>query len=152
MVDKEIFGGLKNAIERGSSLKEAMMSFYNAGYAKKDIEEAAREFQMEQFQMKNPQYQQPQNFQPIPQSFQQLQVPQAQMPKPPINATPLSVYNSPTENQPVQKVSNYAYTPKKRFSWATFLLVIMLLILLGALVSVFIFQNQLIEFFQNQFS
>lgn len=41
MINEEIVGGLKNALERGDSLKSAMISFYNAGYDKKEIEESA---------------------------------------------------------------------------------------------------------------
>jgi FtsZ-interacting cell division protein ZipA len=41
MVNQEILGGLINALERGESLKKSMMSFYNAGYKKEEIEEAA---------------------------------------------------------------------------------------------------------------
>lgn len=42
MTKKEILEGLKLALNRGESLKDAMMSFYNSGYPKKDIEDAAR--------------------------------------------------------------------------------------------------------------
>ena len=46
MVSKEdiagIVGGLKNAMERGSSLEKAKMTFINAGYNPEDIDEAAR--------------------------------------------------------------------------------------------------------------
>jgi len=48
MVRKDILSGLKNAISKGESLKDAMMSFYRAGYSKEKIEEAAREIQSEQ--------------------------------------------------------------------------------------------------------
>jgi len=41
MVNEEIIGGIKNALERGDSLRDAMMSFFNAGYDRKEIEEAA---------------------------------------------------------------------------------------------------------------
>jgi len=41
MVNEEIVGGIKNALEHGDSLKDAMMSFFNAGYDKKEIEQAA---------------------------------------------------------------------------------------------------------------
>jgi hypothetical protein len=41
MVNEEIVGGIKNALENGDSLKDAMMSFFNAGYDRKEIEEAA---------------------------------------------------------------------------------------------------------------
>ncbi len=43
----DILGGIKAAIERGEDLKLAMMSFYNAGYAKKEIEDAARQYILE---------------------------------------------------------------------------------------------------------
>lgn len=41
MVNQEILGGLRNAVAGGESLREAMMSFYNSGYSKEEIEEAA---------------------------------------------------------------------------------------------------------------
>ncbi|VVB83210.1 Uncharacterised protein [uncultured archaeon] len=41
-MNEEILGGLRSAIERGESLKKAMMTFYNAGYKKEQIEEAAQ--------------------------------------------------------------------------------------------------------------
>lgn len=40
-MNEEIFGGMKNALDRGETLKEAMMSFFNAGYDRKEIEEVA---------------------------------------------------------------------------------------------------------------
>ncbi len=41
MVRKDIFGALRNAIERGESLEEAKLSLVNAGYPREDVEEAA---------------------------------------------------------------------------------------------------------------
>lgn len=41
MVNKEIYGGLVSALSRGNSWYDAMMSLYNAGYLKNEIEEAA---------------------------------------------------------------------------------------------------------------
>ncbi len=41
MVNLEVYGGLVSALSRGNSWYDAMMSLYNAGYSKKDIEEAA---------------------------------------------------------------------------------------------------------------
>jgi|SRR3989344_998479 len=48
MVNSEILSGLKYAISKGESLEKAMLSFYNAGYRKEEIEEAARIFQQEE--------------------------------------------------------------------------------------------------------
>ena len=56
MVREDILGGLRNALARGQPLKQAMMSFYNAGYLKEEIEEAARALHLERTQ--------PQTFQP----------------------------------------------------------------------------------------
>lgn len=42
MVNIEILGGLQATLKRGESLERAMLSFYNAGYKKEEIEEAAR--------------------------------------------------------------------------------------------------------------
>lgn len=42
MVNEEIVGGLISALSRGEPLQKAMMTFYNAGYGKNEIEEAAK--------------------------------------------------------------------------------------------------------------
>jgi hypothetical protein len=41
MINYEIYGGLVSALSRGSSWYDAMMSLYNAGYSKEEIEETA---------------------------------------------------------------------------------------------------------------
>ena len=50
VIKEEILGGLRVALAKGEPLRKAMMSFYNSGYAKKDIEEAARALYSPQFQ------------------------------------------------------------------------------------------------------
>ncbi|MEK6824122.1 MAG: hypothetical protein AABY06_03745 [Nanoarchaeota archaeon] len=42
MVNEEILGGLRHALNRGESLEKAMISFYNAGYRKDEIEEVVK--------------------------------------------------------------------------------------------------------------
>lgn len=42
MVNDEILSGLRMAVSKGELLHKAMMSFYNSGYNKDEIEEAAR--------------------------------------------------------------------------------------------------------------
>ena len=44
-MNEEILGGIKSAVKRGETLQQAMMSFFNAGYKREDIKEAARAFQ-----------------------------------------------------------------------------------------------------------
>jgi hypothetical protein len=43
MINETIFNGLIEALARGESLQNAMFSFFNAGYGKQEIEEAAKE-------------------------------------------------------------------------------------------------------------
>jgi len=42
---QDILGALQSALIRGETLKRAMMTLYNAGYKKNEIEEAAAELQ-----------------------------------------------------------------------------------------------------------
>lgn len=44
-VNQEVFGGLVSAMSRGETLHGAMISLFNAGYKKSDIEDAARVLQ-----------------------------------------------------------------------------------------------------------
>lgn len=67
MPNEEIVEGIKVALSRGETLQKAMMSFYNAGYAKQDIEEAARNLQQPQFPSLNQQIQQPRQIQQVKQ-------------------------------------------------------------------------------------
>lgn len=39
---EDIVGGLRNALERGASLEQAIRSFMNAGYAETDVRDAAK--------------------------------------------------------------------------------------------------------------
>lgn len=41
-MEKEIVGGIKNALDRGESLEKAKQSFVNAGYEKSEVEKAAQ--------------------------------------------------------------------------------------------------------------
>jgi hypothetical protein len=43
MINEEIVGGLVSALSRKQSLESAMMTFYNAGYKKDEIEDSAKE-------------------------------------------------------------------------------------------------------------
>ena len=42
-LNDEIIGGLISALSRGESLEKAMMTFYNAGYEKEEIEDSAKD-------------------------------------------------------------------------------------------------------------
>ena len=42
----DILGGIRSAISRGETLKQAMIAMFNAGYTKDEIEDAARKYLM----------------------------------------------------------------------------------------------------------
>ena len=133
MVKEEIVEGLKYAVAKGESLPKAMMSFYNAGYLKKDVEEAARALQTPQLPQTQPQQplqQQTQPQQPLQQQTQPQQIPQ----------TPVKV---------VQKVSAYGERPKSAGKALILMLVFFLILLLGVLVAVFLFKDELSELLGN---
>ena len=79
-VREDIFGGLKLAVEKGETLEQAMISFFNAGYKREDIEETARVYQSGYY---------PQPVQPV------QQAPQIQQ---------------SAQQKPVQKISLYQQT------------------------------------------
>lgn len=115
MVKEEIVEGLKYAVAKGESLPKAMMSFYNAGYLKKDVEEAARVLQAPQ----------------LPQTQQSTQPAQSGQLQAPVRV--------------VQKISEYKERPKTVGRALILMLVFFLVLLLGVLVAVFLFKDELSE-------
>ena len=159
MVKEELIEGLRGAVAQGESLERAMASFYNAGYSKDDIEEAAVAMHTPTFFQQYPQYQQPQTQQPQPQqkqperpvqkpqpqqrqvSYQQIpqQMMQQMQPRPLAQAYPMNV----------QRVSNYKGNSHTKAKILTALLVMLLFLLIGVLVTVIIFKDTLTNFFNN---
>ncbi len=131
MVKEEILEGLKYALAKGEPLPQAMMSFYNAGYSKEDVEEAARALQAPQL---------PQTQQPLQQPAQPVNQPSQQPLQPNQPQAPVKV---------VQRVSEYKERPKIRGKALILLLVFFLILLLGVLVAVFLFKDELSELLGN---
>ncbi|MBU2562362.1 MAG: hypothetical protein KKF68_01750 [Nanoarchaeota archaeon] len=132
MVKEEILEGLRIALSKGETLQQAMISFYNAGYKREEIEEAARDLTI---QIQKPVQQSP------PQEKQISNKPIfPKKPPPPIT------YNS------IASVSEYG--PKKKVSKEKIIalvLVILLLILIGVLGLLFLFKEELVNFFNSLF-
>jgi len=175
MAKEEILEGLRNSLARGDPLRKAMMSFYNAGYSKADVEEAARELGTPQIQpMMQPQPMQPvQPAQTTPIQPQPAQ-PAAQPAQPQPTTSPTT---TPAQPQPmmsqqpqmqiaqpqqqaqagvlqtplnmIQKVSGYGTGSNQKGTLVTVILVFVLLALLGVLVAVFLFKNELANLFGN---
>jgi hypothetical protein len=128
MAKEELVEGLKVAVSKGEPLETAMMSFYNAGYKKEDIEAAAAA--MVQF----------------PAVFQdQFQKPQQK--NPPIQGKPL-IQTSP---EVVQRVSDYGKKPSKKGTAITIILFTLLFFLLAALAGIILFKTEISNFFNNLF-
>jgi len=124
---EDILGGLRSALIRGETLKKAMMTLYNAGYKKNDIEESAR-------------------------ALQQMDIQKGVVQQPAV-AKPIEKVIQKKSQQPtsIQEVSNYG-APKKFNKIMVILLIFLLILLLGVLVSIFLFKAELIEFFNNSFN
>jgi len=150
---QDIVEGLKIATAKGESLQKAMTSFYNAGYEKNEIEEAARTFQGKS------QIPSTQNLQSFPRTI--IAKPSFSIPKKmqniPLGNTIQKVSNygevtpSAPKEIPSQKVSEYNSPTMKNSLWIV-LLIILLIGLIGSLIGLFIFQDEILSFFSSIFS
>jgi hypothetical protein len=165
MINIEILEGLRRATESGNTLKSSMMSFYNSGYKKQEIEAAAKELQSQK--AGNPSTvvpaQVPQNIQTQPIAGQPP-VQQAQQPvTPPIQPSPQQVQQPlqqvpqqpiPPVQQQVQQMNQQnvsQYGKKSKVSGMTVFLISSLIFLLILLTLMFVFRSQLINFFNRLF-
>ena len=169
MIRADIFGGLKLAVTKGETLKQAMISFYNAGYKKEEIEEAAKAVK-QGFQTVMPQ--QPKPVAPVskksPAQIGALQ--RVSSYGQPVQMPDHSIYkirrgidsaieelkriempNKVIVKKPVQKVSSYNQSASIKSKIILGLLIFIGIFLLGALASVFIFKSEIINFLDNLF-
>ncbi len=148
MNKEQILAGLKNAIERGYSLELAKQSFINAGYNPRDIEEAANE--LSGVISSYPQMQQEEKETALDESTIQG------IPKP-----SYSQYSYPTQKpiqpKPLSQVSQFqqfrqAQSQPKNHKKLIILLVIILSLLAAALITTFVFKEQILDFIMSFFS
>jgi hypothetical protein len=131
MINKEIYEGIKLALSRGYSLKDAMMSFYNAGYKKEDIEDSAREILKEQSTHES-------DIQK-PVAKQELKKPENKK----IPIPPKELPSKPKEKSKIkQNISSYEQE-KPRGKWLVILLIIILLISIGILITTLFFKTEI---------
>lgn len=152
MVKEELVEGLKTAMIRGDSLQKAMFSFYNAGYKKAEIEEAARLLQSSHFSPEKYLLQQQQaqtqpatnllknSIKPVtPQAVKAVHKEQAQLIK--TNSNPPALKKAIPANPLSGGVSEYKAQKNSKglnIKWLMIGLVSLLLVLLGAIVYLFI--------------
>lgn len=175
MVQKDLIEGIRIAISKGSTLKQAMISFYNSGYSKEEIIEAARIIKYEKFGTDTPQ-----NTSPIQKpilkqenseeqiqaenrgysnSFMGTQIREANS----IKTNNLSeysqgrnyLYEQPKQIQQTQQISAYGTKEqvysKKSDNALIILLIIFILIIGGIVIELFLFKEQISDFFNNLF-
>lgn len=185
MVRDDILGGLRTALARGQTLRQSMMSFYNAGYIKQEIEEAAKALQAERNQPLQPQFAQgPSEEAPIFQRTDSIEKDSSEEPKEQLSQTAkpvqptqpqtvqkVSAYGQPQQVQPaqpqpvqqpvqqppqtIQKVSAYGpptqtqqpQTAKPRGKVVIFILLALLIILVGGLIALFFFKDEILSLF-----
>jgi hypothetical protein len=148
MVNPDLVGGLKSALERGESLKQGMMSLFNSGYKREEIEDAARNLNS----TPTLGIVQPKSLSPINPLPKTPSVPEKKEEKKqkliPVKVQP---YPQLQVAPQVQKVSYYPAAPPNDKAIITILTVI-LVFLLSTLATIFIFKNELINFFSNMLS
>lgn len=168
MVNEGILGGLKLALSKGESLKQAMMTFYNAGYKKEEIEEAARVLQKESteaaIQQKSKESLKQERIQKSSKPKKQIKAPAQKVSaygeqtkiKPPLKKEISVASEKPKKEKVVekpkkavsQKISSYE-KQKPKGKLIIFLLIFSLLFLVGALIAVFLFKQELVDFFNK---
>lgn len=159
MTNNEILEGLKTAIERNYTLEQAMMSFFNAGYKKEEIEEAARFLYTNYPQIaakaKTKSANPGPTISPAPTHQNPTQKPlpakaQAQISQKPAAET----QKAPAIQQPAkskQEISKYEGKTKPKGKIITILIIIFLLIAVGLTIGFFLFKEEVMQFFSNLF-
>ncbi len=148
MINRDIVEGLRNALSRGYTLEQAMMSFYNAGYKKEDIEESARALHehpsqpLSHLQKSTPKGITKPVTKPIPSKYHPT--PQPTPPK-------VSETKGKPETQGKQIISKYEEKTTTKGKLGIILLIAALFVLLLVLAGIFLFRKELIDFFNSLF-
>lgn len=144
---QDIYGGIKNALERGQSLEQAVKSFINAGYSELEVKQVASQFTSGTLSSVYPTNK-------IVQNNSAPQPPAQPMPNP----QKLEQYRQPSNQntslrQPLRPVfqSNYQISDshKKTGLGLILFLSLLLLILIFALGATIFFKNEIIFLLQN---
>lgn len=131
-LNKDIFEGLKHALERGETLEHATLTFKNAGYSEEEVDYAARSLNMES----------------VP---TQPTIPKKVFTPP--RKVPIQNVYVPLQSS-FQQVSAYGVKPQENFLQSkgfAISLGIILLILMGVLVSLFFFKDSIIDYLNEIF-
>ena len=126
MVKDELVEGIKRGMAGGETMEVSMNTFYNAGYPKGDIEEAAMAVQSY-----------------ILSHQKHTAILPKKMPEKIIKPLPNPKQELPKPSKVIQRASNYEKKPSKTGTAITIILVAILLVLLAILAAVILFKDQL---------
>lgn len=140
---EDIIGSLRNALERGASLEQAIQSFISAGYREVEVREAAKQLQPGVI-ASNP---------TLPQVPKKTLIPLLNIaPKTPQIQPARLPSSQPEQPQTVQIVQQTQYIqpqPKRRIPWLLISLVSILFILVTVLVVSVVFREQITDFIKQ---
>lgn len=145
MVREDILGILKTAIQKGKNLQQTAQSLINAGYPEAEVTEASKSVESYVFQ---------------PTQIQRPASPKAPVPRqqfyPGKSPQVVSQYYSPApveyiqrSQQVVQRVSGYNSEGDRAGKAVTIIMVIILAVLIGILLMVFLFKDELMSIINN---
>lgn len=142
MAREELVQGIRQALTKGESLRDAMMSFLNAGYLKEDIEDAARIVQSDGTNYVEKKIELPKEL-PKKESFQ------VEAPKVETFEKVDTVSNIPVAPAINQKVSAYTSKPQSSMGTAKKMFLIILFIFLSliglSIAALLIFRETFIQ-------
>jgi len=131
---KDIYGGLKNALERGENLEQAVRSFINAGYPESEVRQTAQTLSSGT-QISQQPFAKKKQLPPLPKN--QLQGQTVQTPK------------APPQTSQIQRTVKKQI--RRKTDWRLIILGIVLFFLVLILVGSIFLKNQIIDFFSGLF-
>ena len=126
----DIYGGLKNAIERGATLDQAVRSFINAGYSESEVREAAKSFMPPVLSVTNPST--------TPNTTNSIQ----KRPMPIQARPPQQQQSPPAQPNPQMQFATISPPPEKS-NKTIIILVAVLTLLVGVFVTSLLFRNEI---------
>jgi len=159
--------GLQEALDRGYSLKTAMLTLFNAGYGRREIEDAARtlsDFKLGNIVLPKKAIAEIKEIKPARKIFKFLKKEKSssELPSVPIMPSQMSASTrlklknlvETIQKPQIQKVSNYEKPKIKKSPRKTgviIILIFLLILLIGSLGAILVFRQQLVDFLNSIF-
>lgn len=146
MVNEEILGGLRNALERGQTLDKAVQSFINAGYNSNDVKAAASKINQGASTMMQPSQPKEQKPEEKPSPTKPSVPQQKETPKTQPSPQP-QTEQTPKPKTSLWKKIKHFISPVKMETRNLILIavIVILLLVIGGLALLTIFSEQLLQ-------